>query len=477
MGNNNGEMIPNKTNLIPNIRKFIFSCNTLLIIIIALAVTVVVNLLAARFSYRLDLTKNQMYSLSDQSIKIIQALNKQPNRLKIYAFFRTGDGSREPVEDLIKQYQKNGAKLDYEFVDPYKNPTAAKQYQIQEIGTMVFVQGGKVMKVLPQDLMKNPDYYGGLPSFVGEQVFTRTINKMLNAETKNIYFLQGHGEKEYARAKNYIAGEGYGVKTVDLAKEGAIPADCAQLVIAGPQRDLLSQEIKLIEGYLDKGGRLMIFVDYMPKKALIPNINGLIKKWGIDIEDSLVVETDQTRHTLFDNATFIPSYQSHEITNNLIKNKINTLLQVNRALIKIDGYQGDAVVSVILQSSDKSWAETNPQKVPRQDPSETKGPVPVGIVANRMHNGAEGRLVVMGTSSFMDDHFVSEGGNLNLFYNMTQWLLGQEDQISILPKQIEFTKVNITPAMGKWVRIIVFVIYPLIILAIGGIIWFRRRAR
>jgi ABC-type uncharacterized transport system involved in gliding motility auxiliary subunit len=477
MNNNNKQLMPDKANLIPNIRKFIFSCNTLLIIIIALAVTVVINLMAARFSSRLDLTKNQLYSISDQSMKTIQMLNKQPSRLKIYAFFQTGDGTREPVEDLIKQYQKYGAKIDYEFIDPYKRPSEAKKYQIQEIGTMVFVQGAKVMKVLLQDLVKSPEQMGGMPSFAGEQVFTRTIYKMINAETKNIYLLQGHGEKEYARAKNYIAGEGYGIKTLDLTKQGTIPADCAELIIAGPQRDLLSQEVKLIEGYLDKGGRLMIFLDYLPKKALIPNINGLTKQWGIDIEDSLVVELDPTRHTLYDNATIIPSYKNHEIINDLMKSKINVILPVNRALMKMAGYKGDAVSTVILESSENSWAETNPQKVPKQDANETKGPIPVGMVANRMNNGVEGRMVVVGTSSFMDDQLISEGGNLNLFYNMTQWLLGQEDRISILPKQIDYTKVSITPAVGNRIRLIVFIIYPLLILVTGGIIWFRRRAR
>jgi ABC-type uncharacterized transport system involved in gliding motility auxiliary subunit len=484
MSNPNSESMMKKSSPIPNISKFIFSCNTLLIVIIALAVTVVINLLATRFSYRLDLTKNQMYSLSEQSIQTIRELNKQPNRLKIYAFFQTGDGSRETVEDLVKQYQKRGAKIDFEFIDPYKRPAEAKKYQIQQvqdIGTMVLIQGNKVMKLLPQELIKNPEEYGGMPSFAGEQALTRTINKMLNVETKNLYLLQGHGEKEFARAKNYMAGEGYGVKTLDLAKQGAIPADCAELIIAGPDRDLLAQEVKLIEGYMDNGGRLMIFLDYGLKKAMIPNINGLIKKWGIDIEDSLVVEVDPNRHAMFDNATIIPYYRSHNITNDLMNGKINTILQANRALVKMADYQGDAIASVILESSPKSWAETNPQKVPSQDSFETKGPVPLGIVAHRRggaeKNGTEGRLVVMGSSSFLQDGIISEGGNLNLFYNMTQWLLGQEDRISILPKEIDFTRVTLTPAQGQWIQLFVFIIFPALFLVAGGVIWFRRRAR
>lgn len=480
----NREPMLNKSKFIPNIRKFLFTCNTLLVIVIALAVTVVINLLAARFSYRLDLTQNQLYSLSEQSIQTIRELNKQTGRLKIYAFLPTGNPVCEPVEDLVKQYQKQGAKIDFEFIDPYKRPAEAQKYQIQDVqdlGTMVLVRGNKVIKLLPRELVKNPENDGEMPAFAGEQALTRTINKMLNAETKNFYFLQGHAEKEYARAKNYIAGEGYGVKTLDLAKQGVIPVDCAELIIAGPTRDLLSQETKTIGDYLDKGGRLMLFLDYGVKKALIPNINGLIKKWGIDIEDTLVVEFDPNRHAMSDNATIIPYYDSHEITNDLMRSRINSVVQASRALVKIKDYKGDAIASVILKSSSDSWAETNPLKAPQLDSYETKGPIPIGIVANRRsgadNNGAEGRLVVMGMSSFMDDTIISEGGNLNLFYNMSQWLLGQEDRITILPKQISSSKVTLTPAQGFTIQWIVLVIFPLLILVTGGVIWFRRRAR
>ena len=470
-----------KSNLIPNIRKFIFSCNTLLIILIALAVTVVINLLAARFSYRLDLTQNKIYSLSEQSIQAIRELNKQPSRIKIYAFCQTGDPVRDVLRDLVKQYQKKGAKIDFEFIDPYKRSAEAQKYQIQQISdlrTMVLVMGGKVMKILPQELV---DFNGAKQAFAGEQALTRTIYKMLNAETKNLYFLEGHGEKELARAKSFIGSDGYGVKTLDLSKQGAMPADCAQLVIAGPTRDLLSQETKAIEDYLDKGGRLMIFLDYGVKKALIPNINGLIKKWGIDIEDNLVVEFGNNRIAANDFATIIPLYENHEITKDLINGKIISIVQGCRALVKMPNYKGDAVASVILKSSENSWAETDPMKMPVYNSNETKGPVPMGIVSKRRSGtGAgvvEGRLVVLGMSTFMNDMIVNQGGNLNLFYNMTQWLLGQEDRITIVPKTINNDQAHLTPAQGLGIRLFVMIIFPLLILVTGGIIWIRRRAR
>lgn len=472
------EQVTNKKEFKQDMRKFVFTCNAYLIILIVVALAIIVNLLAARFSFRFDTTKNKLYSLSGQSIETIKTFDKQKNDLKIYAFFRQGDQNANMVEDLLKEYKKRSSRIDYKFIDPYKNPSQAKQYQIQELNTLVLVSGAQELKILPNDMFQQ-GLYGEPPRFTGEQALTRTINKLISADTKTIYFLEGHGKKEYSSATTYITGEGYKIQYVDLMKQGKIPDDCAQLIIAGPQTDLLSQEVKIIDDYMSKGGRLMIFLDYQPKKAFIPNLVKFMQNWGVGVEDCAVVEL--SRSTIFDITAVIPYYLGHPITSKLQENNINVILPFNRALVKLDDYKGDAVVTTIMQSSDNSWAESNPSGQVKRDASETKGPIPLGIVASRTFTDSgeakESRLIVLGTSSFLDNNFVNQAGNLNLFYNMTQWLLGQEDRISITAKQVDMTMVTLTPVQGNIIRIMVLIILPLVILSTGGWIWYRRRAR
>ncbi len=314
----------------------------------------------------------------------------------------------------------------------------------------------------------------------------------MTTRIQNIYFMVGHGEKKYQVAKNYIAGEGYGVKDLDLLKVGLIPEDCAQLIISGPQIDLVAKEIQLLEKYLAQGGRLMLLVDYPPKKALLPNLTIFLNKWGIGIEDSVVVELE--RRSLFDVTMVIPSYKNHAITNKLIREKINAVLPVNRGLYQLKDYQGQAVLTTILESSSNSWAETNPQGEVEKNVTETVGPIPLGIVAtlvnkekekgnkekkepNSATKNGEGRLIVLGTASFLNDNMASQAGNLNLFYNMIQWLLNQEERISITPKQMDLTRVTLNPSQGNLIRVLTIFILPLVIITMGGVIWFRRRAR
>ncbi len=128
--------------------KLIVTGNNCLIIIIVLMLAVIINLLAARFHFRFDTTRQKLYSLSDQSKQTIKEFGRGKKRLKIYGFFKTGDTNQEMVQDLLKEYQKEGLNLSYQFVDPYKKQALAKQYQVQELGSLVLLLDQKEIKVL-----------------------------------------------------------------------------------------------------------------------------------------------------------------------------------------------------------------------------------------------------------------------------------------------------------------------------------------
>ena len=463
-----------------DMRRFIFTCNAYIIILIVIAAAIILNLLAARLNFRLDLTANKLYSLSDVTIQTLKELDKQKEDLHIYGFYQKGQREQRMLEGLLKEYIRKSKKIKYEFLDPYKNRKEATEYQIQEPGTLVVTLGNQKLHILPRDIFEK--MYNRPDAFYGEQALTRTINRLLNTKAKNLYFLQGHAEKDiynaYSRAQSYFTNEGYAVKPLNLMKEGTIPDDCNLLVIAGPQQDLLSPEIKTIEEYMSKGGRLMVFVDYLPQKAL-PNLKNFLNSWGIDYEDSMVIEME--RRSLFDPVTIFPNYLYHAITQKLMESNLNAVLPGNRALKKIESYKGDAQVNPILESSPNSWAEKNPRGKVKQDANETKGPITLGLAATRGSaadaNKPESRLVVLGNSSFIDNNFVDQGANLNLFYNIAQWLMGQEERITIAPKQTVYTYININKAQASLIRWFTLLFLPFAILVTGAIIWSGRRRR
>lgn len=66
-------------------------------------------------------------------------------------------------------------------------------------------------------------------------------------------------------------------------------------------------------------------------------------------------------------------------------------------------------------------------------------------------------------------------GNLDLFLNAANWLAEQESQITIRPKP--FDTRQLTPSVRMMIQVfgISVILMPLAVLAVGAIVWWRRR--
>lgn len=104
-------------------------------VLLVLGILVLANFLNIRHHSRMDLTENQRYSLSDQSLKVIESLQGE---IQIIGFFR-GAAGRLRFEDLIKQYRS--PRIKYQIVDPEEEPGLAAQSGITREGQIVVVSG------------------------------------------------------------------------------------------------------------------------------------------------------------------------------------------------------------------------------------------------------------------------------------------------------------------------------------------------
>ena len=104
-----------------------------------IAVLVLVNFLAIRHHKRYDLTESQEFSLSEQTIKVVESL---PREVTVTAFYREAEPTKQKLEDLLAEYQYHSRKLSVHYIDPDTHPGDAKRYSITEYGTIV-VESGK----------------------------------------------------------------------------------------------------------------------------------------------------------------------------------------------------------------------------------------------------------------------------------------------------------------------------------------------
>ncbi|AZR72861.1 hypothetical protein BBF96_05330 [Anoxybacter fermentans] len=475
-------------------QRFQYGGNAVVLVIAVVGIIILLNLFMARFNLRYDFTADQRFSLSPQTKEVLKNLDAD---VEILAFFQAGSYLEQQVKDLLKEYKTYSKYVDYQFIDPDKEPSLAKKYEIEMYNTLVVLKGDRSQKIKPYELYSYGSMYGGSTEFKGEQALTRAIMALTRKNTEKIYFLTGHEElsldKDLQLLKSDLVGEGFEVDSLNLVEKGSIPEDASLLIMAGPKRDLETEEVKLINNYLASGGHLMAYVDPVTQGNKLINIKKLLADWGIELHDDLVI--DPKRHYFFDALTLIPKIISHSITSEILENKMVVVIPYARSMdVK---RSKDRKVTNLLVTSNEAWGETDftSSKAQFDEGIDQKGPLTIGAVVtapvseettaedtekeakdNVTDQKKETRLVVFGTSSFLVDQTLTAQGNRDLVLNSVQWMVGQKEQLTIRPRTIEYRELVLDNKASKHLFYVTVVIIPLLVLSLGFGIWLRRRS-
>ncbi len=466
-------------------KSFIYSSNLFLVIVLVLGILVILNYFFAKNHYRMDFTEAKLHSLSDQSVSVLTGLDKDVN---IRLFFREGNYTRSSMENLMKIYSYHSNKIKYEFIDPDKNPGLVKRYEISEDGTTIFESGEKENRI----------------TSTSEEDITNAIIKISREEKKVIYFLEGHGEagieetgdNGYSIAKNELEKLAYEVKKLPLALEDNFPDNISLLVIPGPQKDLLPNELETISTFIQSGGRIFFMID--PETA--PGLTVYLKQFGVKLENDLIVDTVSR---LLGGDYFMPvvnKYESHSITDNF---RYATFFPYTRSVSPIEEKPEGITTEVIAKSSQNSWSERqlDQKEVTFNKDIDVGGPVSLAVVATIQPKNeeqeepekestekteenkaipkepeAEGRIAVFGDSDFISNRYYYLAGNGNFFLNTANWLTEEEDLIAIQPKTSSPHAIQLSPSQGRLIFFVSLIILPLIVLTTGTLIWVRRRS-
>lgn len=105
-------------------KKFKYGGYATLLTAFVLAILVVINLVVDQISFKLDLTENRMFSLSDQTEKIVKKLDQE---IRIIGLYQTGQENRM-FDEILQKYRKINKNISITYIDPVKNPTFSSKY-------------------------------------------------------------------------------------------------------------------------------------------------------------------------------------------------------------------------------------------------------------------------------------------------------------------------------------------------------------
>jgi len=432
--------------------------NTTVMTVAVIAIIGFANFLGYRHHKRIDLTAEKLYSISDQTRKVVSDLKKD---VKVMLFDKD---DQQGLGEQMKEYKNLTSRFSYERIDPQKNLEAATKYKPTKMGEVIVMSGDRSEKLKDNT----------------EQSIINAIIKVTRDSLKKVCFIEGHGEKKlsstnegdgYGVVDKMLKNENYEIKSINLVVSNDVPSDCDVLVLAGPKQSLFPQEASAIGKYLEKGGKAMLLID----PDTDPKIDDVLHAWGIQLGNNTVVDVSGVGRffQLGPGAPLARSYGSHPITKDFEGSM--TFFPLSRSVETIPG-TGTSPTE-LMKTSEESWAETEAASgnVKFDEGKDRKGPIVLGVAANKTEGDKEARLVVIGDSDFASNQFFGIQRNGDLFMNSVNWLAQDEDLISIRPKSAADRKVSMTESDQNLLFWISLVFMPLATLGTGVFIWWRRR--
>jgi ABC-type uncharacterized transport system involved in gliding motility auxiliary subunit len=322
-----------------------------------------------------------------------------------------------------------------------------------------------------------------------EEEITGAMVRALKGGQRTACFVLGSGEHSiddadrtgYSSAKQLVESNNYKTQTIKLLEKPEIPKECTIVVVAGPAHDYIAPEVNALKNYVEGGGRAVFLLDpplMFAQQQIDENkaLTDVLAAWGVTMDKDLVLDTSGVGQ-VFGMGPEIPlvtTYDSHAIVRPMKDTPSG--FPIARSLEVKNGDK--TMVEKLFETSDNSFATTNLKSSDiRPSPTDKKGPLTLGAAGTYNGGGPNGagRFVVVGSSRWIDNSFLRFNGNRDLFMNMLNWLSSDEDLISIRPKETEDRRLSLTARQMMLVFYSSVLAIPLLVIAAGFGVWWRRR--
>ncbi len=430
-----------------------------------LAGLLVLNILAAAFHTRFDLTEEKRFSLTSSTKTQLDSLQDDV----VIDVFLKGDfpaGFRKLAattqEFLTVLKAENPGRISYRFISPEDDAGNGKSWGdslrsagVEPINLTVQAEEGQENKnVFPYALVRingGTDVVNLFPTskrnITNEEIssaealmeygFAKSIDKLTARRPKVIAYAVGNGQPTGPEIFDLqrLTATGYVLKPFDLVRLSYIPKDADVLMVVKPTTGFSEAEKLKIDQYIMNGGKVLMFLDNLFaegdslsfKSELVAydrnlNLTDLLFNYGLRINPDLVMDlqcdflpfgvggTAQAPQYEFLQWNYYPLFESrgsHPINKNLG-------LVAGRYVNSIDTVEAQGIrKTVLLQTSANSrlistpaLISTNENRKAQETALYNKSGIPVAVLLE----GSFGSLYRNRVSRAQQDSLVQSGG-------------------------------------------------------------------
>lgn len=503
---------------------------------LVLASAVSANVLAARHPATWDVSAQRTSSLEPRTRELLASVDEPIDVLVVSAGLELFAEVQDEVDRVLGRMVQVQPALRVRRIDPALAPERVDALAVElalpvadlaEGGAVIFQQGTRRRAV---DLLDVAGFdvddlgAGALARFRAEEAFVTAIAELVDPDRPVVCHTTGHGELALADPVDgnadvepdaepeaehdapepgpagmadwrplaaRITREGARLEAVS-GLEAGVPEHCRVLVVAGPARPLSSREAQAVDGYLGRGGRLLLAlstaIEPTAGSARMPGtgLELVLAPYGIQMPQAVVVDPAAAvaGPTQWLTAT---GYGDHPIVSSFAGRRFTLWLMPRAVLVAGDpdaepgaaiaGVAAGVRTTVLVQSSGRGWAEAELGSLllgePTRGESDLAGPVPVAAAAEATATGA--RVVVFGSAASLSSLVADRGANELLAAAALAWLSGRTQSLDIGAKTPEQLRLIMTQGQMQQVFVLCVLVLPGALAMLGGLLWWRRR--
>lgn len=456
---------------------------------IVVALAIVANLLVDLTELKWDLTPEKLYSIGDETFKILDSLDKDIEIIGLFDDSKINDNvDLKEIDEMLNQYEKRSDRIKVKYIDPDKNPGIYKELdpdELKNISAYDFVVrcGNKIKVVKYYDMFEYTYSSDYLNRYVTgskiEPAVTGAIKYVTAEYTPAIYFLSGHSERsldsEYTIVKEFLDRNNFEVKELNLLTEDKVPDNAEIVVVISPQKDLSAAEREKLMDYLDNGGHAIMIFDPISQDPDLTYFQSILEGYGVSLNYDIVNENEQYMYYPNSPTALIPSIKSTDISSDLVNAGIPLLFPDSRSINILKNTKEYIEVTPVIVTSDKATGRL----IDSSRGADVPGPLNIAVMVEDKGGYEVSKLVVFGDGDFLTDSMIESftQGGIYLFLTTVQWMSDKQDNdVLIRPKKYEVRRLdNINQLQANMLAAVVTIVLPLLILGTGIFVWVRRR--
>lgn len=442
-------------------------------LILVAGILILVNILAGRFFFRLDLTGDKRYTLSHATRDILEELD---DPVTVTAYFSEGlppqiAQERTAFRDLLIEY-KNASKgnIHYEFINPNKDEKTEQEAAQAGISPVLISVREKNEAVQKKAYLGAVVKYGDKTETIPflqqgtamEYSLSTAIKKLTVDDKPLIGFIQGHGEPSVAEFQQAMQELNvlYETQSVNLTDSTNL-SRYKTICLISPRDSFPENHLRMLDQYLSGGGNLYLAlnrVDGNLSQGMGYEVNTGLEDWigkkGLELENSFVTDANcgnvsvRQQQGMFTFNSQI-SFPYLPIATVFGENPITGGLEnVIFQFVSPINFKGDTslLFQPLVKSSDQSGKQQAPvyfdvQRQWNNNDFTMKGMTLAAMLEGKIEGSANSRIILVGDGDFAVNGYGEAAhainpDNINLMVNSIDFLSDDTGLISLRTKGI-----------------------------------------